>query len=493
MTRTRARRQAVVILLALAFVTGLGDAIPAFAQTDPVAHLVSDGLLFGELQVGQSREQQMTVTNDGTDDAGIADYRLEGSGRSSFAFEDLPQSTLGAGRSDRFRLRFQPRTTGTKRAELVYRYHTRSDGTGEEVEARFPILGTAIDHPPPLVSTPSRLRFSGLVADRVLPDGQTSSVELRNRSSANVRISTVDSERDTGLGLRTGAGCDGRTLAPGESCTFSVEASIRFGGTFDGQLVLRTDSTHPEIRIPVTASGRFGPDDEAPEMRDVSLPRPVKAYPGTERRVRVSMRWSGRDDQLVAGYQAQWRLGTGSWHWFLRQVAPFTPPYSPRTSAVVTVPTGRITFRVRSVDHAGNTSRWMTSAYTIGYQDIKTSNTRRTGTWATQRVPKGRSIGGSVLVGRHTGSHLPSVRSTLSAKVVALVARTTPRSAIARVSSPDQAVREDASLYSSKVTDLRIVAVEEYSESALSRTWTVQALRSRSRNSIHLDAWIFVR
>lgn len=483
----------IAALVSLTLVTLAG--VPSVrAQGGPLAHLVSDGLTFAPLQIKAEREARITIRNDGDDTAPIVTHRLEGPNASSFALVQrrLPPY-LGPGMTGEAEVRFAPRTAGTKRVDLVVGYMTTSDGTGQQVEVRFPVVGIAVDVPAPLVTTPSRPRFSGLVARRLGPERQTQSVELRNRSSGSVHIERLGNEGDEGLRLHTGVGCDDRTLGPGESCTFSVDASIRFAGTFDGQLIVRSDSTHPEIRIPVTASGAFGPDDEVPEMQDMSLPRPVKAYPGTERRIRVSMSWRGRDDELVAGYQAQWRRGSGSWHWFVKQAGPFDPPYSPRTSAAVTVPTGRITFRVRSVDHAGNTSAWMTAAYTIGYKDIRTSNTRRTGRWSTQRVSKSRSVGGSVLVGRRSGSHPSSVTSTFPARVVALVARMTPRSGIARVSSPAHLSRDDAPLYASAIKDLRIVMVEEYSAESTASTWIVQPMSDRGRSAVHLDAWIFIR
>ena len=267
---------------------------------------------FGNVTVGSSNSQTISLTNGGTAAVSISQVNVSGAGFSSSGVPTLPM-TLNAGASTTFNAVFAPTTSGsvTGSVSLV------SNAPNSPLAIALSGSGVAATHL--LTANPTSLSFNNV------NDGSSSSLTVTLTNTGNSSV-TISSATASGAGF-SATGVAGTTLTPNQTATLTVTFAPSTAGAVSGSVTVASNATNsPSIALSGTG---------------------VQPVPSS-----VDLTWSASTSSDVVGYNVYRGTVSGG---------PYTKldssPVSADTYTDTTVQSGLTYFYVvRSVDGSGTES-----------------------------------------------------------------------------------------------------------------------------------------
>ena len=193
----------------------------------------------GNVQVGASQTQPVTITNSGTTSITVSQASVTGTGFSASGLT-LPL-ILAAGQSQGFSVTFAPQTAGPVSGSVTI----ASDATNPSLSIALSAAGVT---PGSLVSNPSSLAFGNVQTGTT----QTLSLTLTNTGGTTVNITQAAASGSgysiTGLSLPL-------SLAAGQSKSFSVQFAPQTSGSISGNIAITSDASNPTLNVPLSGSG----------------------------------------------------------------------------------------------------------------------------------------------------------------------------------------------------------------------------------------------
>jgi len=247
----------------------------------------------------------------------------------------------------------------------------------------------------------------------------------------------------------------------------------------DSSLYWRVVALGPSDATIATSNVRFL---EIPDTTPPTVTAPSRGFvPGTgisSGRIAVRLPWSGSDaGSGIARYELAQQTDGGAW---TTVATSLTSPTAARN--LLTQHSYR--FRVRAVDHAGNTSPWASGpTFRVSRYSENNSRISYSGTWTTTKS----SVywGGAARKSTRAGS---KASITFSGRSIAWVARTGPDRGRAEVYVNGKKVKT-VDLYSTAYGAQRVVWVGTWSSTA-SRKVTIRVLGTAGRPRVDLDAFV---
>jgi Cep192 domain 4/Abnormal spindle-like microcephaly-assoc'd, ASPM-SPD-2-Hydin/HYDIN/CFA65/VesB-like, Ig-like domain len=211
---------------------------------------------FGNVTVGSSQTQSVTLANSGGSDLTITQATLSGTG---FTLSGLSYPvTLAGGQSVSCNLTFTPPSTGTDSGDVSIAFTTQ-DWNGRGHHQHFgpissgsttlilPMSGAGVILGQ-LTANPTSLGFGSVQ----LGNSQTLSETLTNSGGTSVTISAASA---TGSGFTASGLTLPITLSAGQSVSFSVAFSPTSGGSASGNLAITSNASDPALNVPLSGTG----------------------------------------------------------------------------------------------------------------------------------------------------------------------------------------------------------------------------------------------
>jgi hypothetical protein len=217
-------------------VSGTGAAAPA-AQTYLLS-ASSSSLSFGNMLLGSSGSQTVTLTNIGTGSVSISQAAVSGAGFSVSAFSG--SATLAAGQSLGLTIVFAPAAVGSLTGSLSVVSNASNS------PATIALSGAGMQ--PQISVSPASVAFPSLIV------GQSNSqtLALRNSGTANL---TVSQATISGAGFSLSGLSLPLTLAPGASSSFSVAFTPTAAGAVSGSLSLTSNAPTSPLAVALSGTG----------------------------------------------------------------------------------------------------------------------------------------------------------------------------------------------------------------------------------------------
>ena len=192
----------------------------------------------GNVMVGSTQTQTGSLTNTGTSAVTINQTTVSGAG---FSVSGLSApTTLGAGQSMNFAVKFAPSSSGSSTGNITI----ASNAANSVLNLALAGSGVA---PGALAASPSSLSFGNAQVGTT----QSAPVTLTNSGGLSV---TVSQANISGAGLSvTGLGLP-LTLGAGQSASFSVVFAPQNAGSISGTLSLASNASNSALALPVTAN-----------------------------------------------------------------------------------------------------------------------------------------------------------------------------------------------------------------------------------------------
>lgn len=216
-------------------------AAPSSSQQDPKAAVLTAGastITFGNIAVGTTSMQNLTITNTGTAAANISQATISGT-----AFTVVGTSLSGAlavGQTVTIQIQFAPQSTGAASGTFA----VASDASNSPVSVSLSGTGTA----PGLTASPMALSFGSVDVGSTT----TNTVTLTNSGSSTVNVSGV---APTGSGITvTGISLPAAVNA-GANATFTVQFAPTTHGNVSGSVSITSDAPASPITVSVTGTG----------------------------------------------------------------------------------------------------------------------------------------------------------------------------------------------------------------------------------------------
>ena len=195
---------------------------------------------FGNLLMGNSQTQSVTLTNSGGSGVTVSQATIQGSGFSVSGLT-LPV-TLPVGWSTSFSVTFSPQAAGVANGNIAFASNA-SNST-----LNVPLSGSGVA-PGALSPTPAVLNFSNVQTG----NNQTLAETLTNSGGSSV---TITQAAVTGSGFTVNGLNLPVTLAPSQSTTsFNVVFAPQSAGVASGTLSLTSNASNPTLNIPLSGTG----------------------------------------------------------------------------------------------------------------------------------------------------------------------------------------------------------------------------------------------
>jgi Abnormal spindle-like microcephaly-assoc'd, ASPM-SPD-2-Hydin len=193
---------------------------------------------FGNVGMGKTATQSLTVTNTGTAVVNVSSSWIAGAGYT--VASGNPSGSLGVGQSVTVQIAFAPQATGSATGSFT----VASDASNSPLTVALTGTGTQ----PGLASTPASVSFGNVVV------GATGSVSvnLSNTGSASVTISQTSV---TGTGFTMVGSPNGQTIQPGQSISFTIKFSPISAGNATGTISVASNAPNSPMTIPLTGAG----------------------------------------------------------------------------------------------------------------------------------------------------------------------------------------------------------------------------------------------
>src|SRR6266566_455372 len=225
-------------------------------STPGVVSLSPTSVPFGSVLVSTtSAAQAVTLHNGTTSSTSISSIAISGTNASAFAQTHTCGSSLAAGASCTISVTFKPATTGAAAATLA----VTDSATGSPQTAA--LTGAGVTSTVSL--SPASLTFANQAV------GTTSAAQFSTLANSGTTTITVSGETISGDFAFAGLGTCGTSLAPGTSCTISVNFTPTTTGTRTGTVTVNDSATGSPQTI--TLSGSSGTGTPAASLSPASL------------------------------------------------------------------------------------------------------------------------------------------------------------------------------------------------------------------------------
>jgi len=194
---------------------------------------------FGNVVIGNSQTQGVTVTNNGGSSVTISNAATTGNAF-SVTGPNLPV-TLNAGQSATFNAIFTPPSAGTKNGSLTI------TSNASNPTLTVPLQGSGVTQGQ-LAPNPASLSFGNVVISNNKSLGET----LTNSGGTSVTISAASV---SGAGMSLSGLSLPLTLNAGQSTSFNVKFAPAAGGAVSGNVTITSDGGNPTLNIPVSGTG----------------------------------------------------------------------------------------------------------------------------------------------------------------------------------------------------------------------------------------------
>ncbi len=270
---------------------------------------------------------------------------------------------------------------------------------------------------------------------------------------------------------------DGLSLVPSAEYSFDVMVNAADGTTLTFQSWFFED-TGPVSKMG-SLSIKVGPDSGLPTT--TSPRRSLVAGALSAGMIPVRLHWTGTDGQSgVDHYDLSQRTDSGSWS----TVATGLPTAS-TTRLLLAGHDYR--FRVRAIDHAGNTGAWTAGAtFALASQSETSASIHYAGSWTLRSDPMYR--GGHAKVTSTAGR---TVSRTFTGTSIGWLARKAPSQGKAKI-YVNGSLEATIDLYAPSSQPQRLVWTGNWSAAA-KRTVVILALGTSGRPTVNLDGLIIIR
>ncbi len=195
-------------------------------------------IAFGNIGVGKTATQSVTVTNSGTATVNLGQSSITGSGF-KITSGGLA-SSIGVGQSVTIQIEFAPLTASAATGSFTM--------TSDASNSPFSIALTGTGTQPGLASSPTAVSFGNVG----VKSSGSATVTLSNTGSANVSIAQASV---TGAGFTIGGLSAGQVIQPGQSMNFTAQFSPTSTGNASGSISVSSDAPNSPMTIALTGTG----------------------------------------------------------------------------------------------------------------------------------------------------------------------------------------------------------------------------------------------
>ena len=207
--------------------------------TEPVLAVSPGKIQFGNVKVGQSTTQAVTLVNDGNVDLVLSAAQISGSG---FAMSGLTfPSTISASKNLSFNVKFTP--SGTQGMTGSIKFVDNAPNSTQSVD----LAGTGTSENAALVATPGSVSFGNVTVG----SSGTQSVTLTNSGASAIGISQAAA---TGTGFSI-SGLSPMTLNAGQTTNFTAKFSPTATGSAAGSVSITSNASNPTLSIDLAGVG----------------------------------------------------------------------------------------------------------------------------------------------------------------------------------------------------------------------------------------------
>jgi hypothetical protein len=210
------------------------------AGVQPLISVVPASVSFGDVTVGLTNTQTVTVSNPGTADLSITQSAGPSTGFSLSGL--ILPLTLAAGQSSSFTLSFSPTSSGTFSSSLALVSNAPTSPSA------ISLSGSGVSATLELSPSTTSLNFGSVT----LGTTGTQSVTLTNTGNSSVSISQVSV---TGSGFSVTGLSLPISLAPGQSTSFNVDFAPTVAGSVTGSVSVASSATNSPLSISLSGSG----------------------------------------------------------------------------------------------------------------------------------------------------------------------------------------------------------------------------------------------
>lgn len=206
----------------------------------PQLSVIPASVGFGNVTVGVTNTQMLTISNPGTANLNVTQASLIGTGL-SFSGLALPLSVPPGG-SSAFTVSFAPASASSISGSLTLVNNTLNS------PLVIPLTGTGVSPIAQLSASPASLSFGSITTGT----SGMQTVTLANTGNSSVSISQINMSAAgfsaTGFALPL-------TLAAGQSTSFSVTFTPTTSGFFSGSVTVSSNATNPSLIVSLAGSG----------------------------------------------------------------------------------------------------------------------------------------------------------------------------------------------------------------------------------------------
>jgi len=211
--------------------------------TQPGLSISPASLNFGNVTVGQSTSQKVTLTNSGNVNMVINLATLSGAGFTMSGLS-LP-STLGAGQSTSFNVQFAPTTAGGVTGSIVF-----TDNAPASPQT-LSLSGSGVAANATLIANPGSFAFGNVVVG----SSSSQSITLTNNGNTGATISQASI---SGTGFSMSGLATPVTLQAGQSTSFTAKFAPAATGNASGTITITSNATNSTLTIALTGVGTQG-------------------------------------------------------------------------------------------------------------------------------------------------------------------------------------------------------------------------------------------
>lgn len=206
----------------------------------PQISVVPTSANFGNVTVGITNTQTVTINNPGTANLSVTQSMLSGT---MFGLSGLTLPlTVGPGKSSSFSLSFSPTSASSFTGSLTLVSNTVNS------PLIISLSGTGVSPVLQLKPTPSSLNFGSVATGT----SATQSVSLTNSGNSSVSVSQASVG---GSGFSLSGLALPLTLSPGQATSFSVVFSPTTTGSLSGNVTVSSNATNSPLTIALSGSG----------------------------------------------------------------------------------------------------------------------------------------------------------------------------------------------------------------------------------------------
>lgn len=222
-------------------VTGIAKPKPL-----PGVDLSATALVFGEVEVNQTKDVTFSITNSGSTDLEITAFEVKGTNAADFSTSATAE-TLAAGTTKTITVTFAPTVVGEKTASLEVT-------TNAGVKA-ITLSGKATATPMPVMEfSETPIRFGNVEEGKSV----SKNITVSNIGNADLEITNVNIIGGSSASFFTVVGSTSsliRTIAPGDTYTFEVKFTPSSQGFASGSIKFFNNSSDNEASLPMNGTG----------------------------------------------------------------------------------------------------------------------------------------------------------------------------------------------------------------------------------------------